>query len=123
MAAIELTHRKQIQGGREKSNPSRAADGIQKQIGGVRIWLQRCSQQLQDERYTEDEIGISMAGKFGDDSGVEHTVGQGGQRDQNPTSGPEAPTSNSARVERIGERMRRNAPNVPMRVGAGIKKG
>ena len=40
-----------------------------------------------------------------------------------PTSGPEAPTSKRARLVRIGERIKMNAPKVPMSEGKGIKKG
>ena len=41
----------------------------------------------------------------------------------NPAIGPAMPMSNSAARERMGERMRMNAPNVPISVGAGMKKG
>jgi hypothetical protein len=40
-----------------------------------------------------------------------------------PTKGPEAPTSNRARVVRMGERMRMKAPKVPMSEGKGMKNG
>ena len=41
----------------------------------------------------------------------------------NPAIGPAIPISKSAARERIGERMRMNAPSVPINVGAGMKKG
>ena len=41
----------------------------------------------------------------------------------NPAIGPAMPMSNSCARERMGERMRMNAPKVPISVGAGIKNG
>ena len=40
-----------------------------------------------------------------------------------PAMGPAIPISNNVARERMGDRMRMNAPNVPMSVGAGIRKG
>ena len=41
----------------------------------------------------------------------------------NPASGPAIPMSNRIFFERIADRMRMNAPSVPISVGAGIKNG
>ena len=82
MPAVELADREQIQGRREQSNPGSAANGIQQQIGSVRIWLQRGGHQLQDERDSKNEIAISIGSKFGDDPGVENAVSQRGQGHQ-----------------------------------------
>ena len=82
MPAVELADREQIQGRREESNPGSAANGIQQQIGSVRIWLQRGGHQLQDERDSKNEIAISIGSKFGDDPGVENAVSQRGQGHQ-----------------------------------------
>ena len=41
----------------------------------------------------------------------------------NPAIGPAMPISNNAARERIGALIRITAPNVPINVGAGIKKG
>ena len=40
-----------------------------------------------------------------------------------PAIGPAIPMSKSAVRDRIGERMRMNAPMVPIRVGNGMKNG
>ena len=46
-----------------------------------------------------------------------------GRRNANPASGPATPTSKSSRREKMGARIRMNAPKVPTNVGAGRKYG
>ena len=40
-----------------------------------------------------------------------------------PASGPAMPISNNTRLDKIAERIRINAPRVPIKVGAGRKYG
>ena len=50
-------------------------------------------------------------------------IASAGSRKTKPASGPATPISNRMRLEKIAERMRMNAPKVPVSVGAGRKYG
>ena len=91
----------------------------------VALRMKKRGNELKDAaaRQTSHRHCVGSASAW-NDFGVQHSIhhGRNAQR-QIPRSGPEAPTSKSARIMRIGERSRINAPKVPISVGAGIKNG
>ena len=121
MPAVQLPYRKQIQRRGEEPYPCGPPDGAEQKrcrptpgwnsfrnsrmIGGLpnRIAAFSCTPG------TIFEVAIAYA-----------MVGTASTK---PAMGPAIPISNKARRVVMGARIRRNAPNVPNRVGAGMKAG
>lgn len=82
VAAIELAHGKQIQCGGEKADPRGATDGMEHEVGGVGIGLKNSGHEFQDERHTEDYVGIGIEIQSGDDASMEYSVSQCGQSEE-----------------------------------------
>ncbi len=124
VSAIELTDGQKIQSCGKNTNPGRTPNRMKQQIGHMGVWLEHCRGQSHDQRHTKNQYRRShRLAKPGITLACRTPNANAGKATRNPTKGPEAPTSNSARVDRIGERIMMNAPNVPISVGAGIKNG
>lgn len=74
VAAIELTHGKQIERGGEQADPGGAADGMKKQVGGMRVGLENGGDELEDQRHAKGDVGVGIEIQRGNNPGVEYTV-------------------------------------------------
>ena len=77
VASIELAHRKKIQGGGEQADPGSAPYRMKKQIGGLSVWLEDCSHELQGQRHAENNVSIPVRPNRRNNFGMEDAVSQG----------------------------------------------
>src|ERR1700687_1283598 len=82
VATVELSDGEEMEGGGEDPDPGGAADGVEEQVGGLSVRLKDSGRKFQDDRHTEDEVGIRVTADGGNDFGMNHSVSQCRQRHQ-----------------------------------------
>ncbi len=70
VSAIELAHRKEIQRSGEQANPRGTANGIEQHVRGMCVWLDNRAHEFQDQRNTENDVGIRIQRKRRNDASV-----------------------------------------------------
>ena len=120
VSAVELPHGQQIQRGGEKPHPRRAPHWVQQHPPRVHVRVKQRDEEFASTADVPKTIA-ALSCAPGTIFDVAMAKASAGTATTNPATGPDSPTSKSARRVVIGERMRMNAPNVPKSVGAGMK--
>lgn len=76
VSTVELADGKKIKSGSEQSNPCSAANGMEEQVRGMRVWLDDRSHQFQDEWHTKDDIRIWVERERWNHTGVKNTISE-----------------------------------------------
>lgn len=79
VATIQLADREQVERGGKQTHPSGAADGMKKQVSGMRVGLEDGGHQLEDQRHAKCYVGVRVEVQRRNDPRVKHTVGKRGQ--------------------------------------------
>ena len=84
VAAVELRGGKKIERGGEQSHPGGAADGMKEEACGVRAMMKNRREEMEDERRAKDDLVFGGDGEAGDKLGVDDTVHERWNGDQEP---------------------------------------
>ncbi len=126
VAAVELADRQQVERRHQQPDPSGERDRMKVDVDRVGIDAQHhVRQRPEQDRIAELKSAAGVSS--GDTSESFSPITTASTASTAPAHGPAAPMSNITRRVRAGDRIRMNAPKVPMKKidgnGAGMKYG
>src|SRR5215472_15522722 len=128
VAAIKLSTGNQIERRGKHSHPRSYRGGMQIELAGIHVRCRGLATECGKNHLSQFEnqgkpnnwaLAVSPVSGLHKSKEKKST----GMATTNPAMGPAMPISNRSRRLRMGERMRMNAPRVPIKVGAGMKNG
>ena len=120
MAAVQLADGKEVEGGGEQAEPAGESHGVDQQVAmSGQLAQQQPAEQLEDQRFAQSQPRGQRP--LVHDPRARIPRAMTGRAARKPASGPASPTSKRDLLEENGERILMKAPNVPIKVGAGMK--